>query len=204
MKLRYKNMANKVQFGLSNVYYAILTEADNTAPAYGTPKKLAGAVSLELSQEGAETNFYADNIEYFRVSQYNGYSGSLEMAKITDEALKDIWGFGYDTTNKIVFESADAEAKPFALLFQIEGDANEDLYVLYKCYASRPNVGSTTINENGKEPQTQTVDLTCVPLVDPTGGVMDKKTYAKTDDTTGTTVKNGWFSSVFTGFTATV
>lgn len=195
-------MANKVQFGLSNVYYALLTESDSTAPTYGTPKRLAGAVTLELSQEGSETNFYADNIEYFRVSQSNGYSGSLELAKINDTALEDLWGFGVDAINNIVYESSDADPKPFALLFQIEGDANEDLYALYKCYATRPNVGSTTINENGKEPQTQTVDLQCVPLVDPTGGVLDKKVYAKTNETTSDTIKNGWFTNVFVGFTA--
>lgn len=195
-------MANKVQFGLSNVYYALLTESDSEAPTYGTPKRLAGAVTLELSQEGSETNFYADNIEYFRVSQSNGYSGSLELAKINDTALKDLWGFGVDATNNIVYESSEADPKPFALLFQIEGDANEDLYALYKCYASRPNIGSTTINENGKEPQTQTVDLSCVPLVDPTGGVLDKKVYAKTNESTSETIKEGWFSNVFVGFTA--
>lgn len=197
-------MANKVQFGLSNVYYAILTESDSSAPTFGTPKRLAGAVSLELSQEGAVNDFYADNITYFRVSENNGYTGSLELALISDDAKKDIWGFGYDSTNKILYEDAKAEPKPFALLFQIEGDVNEDLYVVYKCYASRPNLGSETINENGREPQTQSVDLTVTPLIDPTNGVLAGKVYAKTDSDTSTATKTSWFSSVFTGFTAQV
>ena len=59
-------MANKVRFGLKNVYYAILTESDNAAPSYGTPKRLLGAVSLDLTQEGGSNSFYADNIEFFR------------------------------------------------------------------------------------------------------------------------------------------
>lgn len=197
-------MANKVQFGLSNVYYAILTESDSAVPSYGTPKRLAGAVSLELTQEGSVSDFYADNIAYFRTSENNGYTGSLELALISDDAKKDIWGFGLDTTNQIVYEDAKAEPKPFALLFQIEGDANEDLYVVYKCYASRPNLGSETINENGREPQTQTVDLTCTPLIDPTKGVLDGKVYAKTNSSTSTSTKGSWFSSVFVGFTAIV
>lgn len=197
-------MANKVQFGLSNVYYAILTETDNAAPAYGTPKRLAGAVSLELTQEGSVSDFYADNIAYFRTSENNGYTGSLELALISDDAKKDIWGFGLDTASQIVYEDASAEPKPFALLFQIEGDANEDLYVVYKCYASRPNLGSETINENGREPQTQTVDLTCTPLIDPTKGVLNGKVYAKTNSSTSTSTKGAWFSNVFVGFTAQV
>lgn len=197
-------MANKVRFGLCNVHYALLTEADNAAPTFGAVKKLRGAVSMELSPEGGANPFYADNIEFFRTQYNNGYSGSLELARISDEALQDIWGFGYDNTNKLIYESAKAESKPFALLFQIEGDANKDLYILYKCYATRPNVGSTTIGENGPEPQTQSVDLTCIPLTDPTGGVLDGKVYLRTDGNTSTSIVNGWFSSVFTGITAAV
>lgn len=195
-------MANKVQFGLKNVHYAILTESDTLAPSYGTPKKLAGAVSIELTPEGNESAFYADNMEYFNSMSDNGYTGSLEMALITDDAKKDIWGFGYDSANKVLFEDANAQPKYFALMFQIEGDATESLYTFYKCRASRPSVASQTTNENGKEPQTQSVDLTAVPIIDPTGGVMNGKVYAKTDEETTTTVKNAWFSTVFVGFTA--
>ena len=196
-------MANKVRFGLTNVYYAILTESENQAPSYGTPKRLAGAVTLDLSQEGSTNSFYADNIEFFRVSANNGYSGSLELANINETALQDIWGFGYDSTKKILYEDSKAEPKPFALLYQIDGDANNDLFVLYKCYASRPNIGSTTKNENGNEPQTQTVDISCVPLTDPTAGVMDGKVFAKTDGSTSTAIVSGWFSSVFTSYSTT-
>lgn len=197
-------MANKVRFGLTNVYYAILTESENAAPSYGTPKRLLGAVSLDLSQEGTTNAFYADNIEFFRTEANNGYTGSLELARVSDDALKDIWGFGYDSTNKLIYETSLKDPKPFALLFQVEGDANEDLYVLYKVYASRPNIGSTTINENGKEPQTQTVDISALPLPDPTGGVLNGKIYLRTDSSTSTSIKNAWFSSVYTNITATV
>ena len=197
-------MANKVRFGLTNVYYAILTESDNAAPTYATPKRLLGAVSLDLSQEGNTNAFYADNIEFFRTESNNGYTGSLELARVSEDALKDIWGFGYDSTNKLIYESSLDDPKPFALLFQVEGDKNEDLYVLYKVYATRPNIGSTTINENGKEPQTQTVDISAVPLSDPTNGVLNGKVYIKTDESTSTSIKNAWFSSVFTSITASV
>ena len=197
-------MANKVRFGLTNVYYAILTESDNAAPSYGTPKRLLGAVSLDLSQDGNTSSFYADNIEFFRTDSDNGYTGSLELARISDTALQDIWGFGYDSTNKLVYEDSTKAPKPFALLFQIDGDANEDLYVLYKVYASRPNIGSTTINENGKEPQTQSVDIAARPVFDPTSGVLNGKVYLKTDSSTSTSIKNGWFSAVYTNITVSV
>lgn len=194
--------ANKVQFGLKNVHYALLTESDSSAPSFGTPVAVKGAVNLELSQEGAESVFYADNQAYYRISSDNGYTGSVEMAKIPDAMLKDVWGFGYDSTNKVLFEDANAEAKPFALLFQIDGDQNDDYYVFYRCYAGRPNIGSTTTTEAGKEPQTQTFDIVCYPLIDnSSSGTLNGKVYAKTDENTTTTVKSGWFTTVFTDFT---
>lgn len=195
---------NKVRFGLKNVHYALLTESDSAAPTFGTVKALPGAVSMELTPEGGSNPFYADNIEYFRNQYNNGYSGSLELAKVPDEALQDIWGYGYDNTNKLIYEDAKSEGKYFALLFQIEGDKHNDCYTLYKCYASRPNIGSTTIGENGPEPQTQSVDLTAIPLVDPTGGILNNKVKIHTDENTSDTIKNAWFTQVFTSITATI
>ena len=197
-------MANKVQFGLKNVHYAVLTEASSGSPSFATPKAIKGAVNLELSHETAETNFFADNQAYYRTSANNGYTGSLEIAKVPDDMLKDIWGFGYDTTNKVLYEDGNIEPKPFALLFQIDGDQNDECYVMYRCYASRPQIQSTTKNENGNEPQTQTLDLTVLPLIDnSTGKALNEKIYARTDGSTLATVKASWFTTVFTDFGTT-
>ena len=57
-------MANKVQYGLKNVYYATVTVGTNTV-TYGSPVAWPGAVSLSLSAEGDTNDFYADNIKYF-------------------------------------------------------------------------------------------------------------------------------------------
>lgn len=43
-------MANKVNFGLSNVYYAKATESGGVV-SYGTPKHIPAAVSLSLSAD---------------------------------------------------------------------------------------------------------------------------------------------------------
>lgn len=187
---------NKVQFGLKNVYYAVLTESASAAPSWGTPKAVPGAVTLTLSHDSADTNFYADNVPYYRTSANNGYTGSLEMARFTEDILKDIWGL--TATNGVLSEDADAESKPFALLFQIDGDDNNDLYVFYRCFASRPNIGSATTNESGKTPQTQTCDISVLPVIDPTNGTMAGKVYAKTGKDATTAIRSGWFSTVYT------
>lgn len=43
-------------------------------------------------------------------------------------------------------EYSNAEAKPFALLYQFTGDQNNSLRVLYNCSAARVSEESSTIN----------------------------------------------------------
>lgn len=178
---------NKVQFGLKNVHYAVITYSGGVA-SFGTPKAIKGAVSLTMSPQGDVTPFYADNITYYSSVANNGYSGDLEIAHIPDEMLQDVWGMTLGSTSKVISESV-TEPSEFALLYQIDGDASDECYVLYRCIGTRPAVGSSTITQT-KEPQTQTTTITAMPMSN--GLVM-----ARTTDATPTATKTGWFSSVF-------
>lgn len=184
---------NKVRFNLKNVHYAILTETVSTTGvvsySYGTPKAVKGAVSLDLSQEGEVSPFYADGITFYRSISNNGYSGSLEMARFSDEMMKDVWGDTLGTTSKVLTENSNTEPKSFALLYQIDGDADEELYCLYNVGGTRPNIGSET-NEETKEPKTQTSDITAIPLG-------DGRVLARTTADTPSATKSAWFNSVF-------
>ena len=184
---------NKVRFNLKNVHYAVLTEGvdtlGNTTYSWATPKAVKGAVSLDLSQEGEISPFYADGITYYKSISNNGYSGSLEMARITDEMYQDVWGDTLGSTSKVLTENANTNPKSFALLYEIDGDADEELYVLYNVAGNRPGIGSKT-NEDTKEPQTQSFDISATPLAN--GNVM-----ARTTNATPSATKTGWFSSVF-------
>ena len=53
---------NKVKFGLTNVFYSLITEGENGAVTYGTPVRILGGVNLSLSAQGENSEFYADNI----------------------------------------------------------------------------------------------------------------------------------------------
>ena len=176
---------NKVRFGLKNVHYAIYDGS-----AWGTPVSIPGAVSLDLSAEGDLTKFYGDNIVYYSTYADNGYSGSLEIARIPDQMYQDVWGYTQDGTSKVITENSSVEPAVFALLYQIDGDANNECFVLYSCTASRPNIGSSTI-EDTKEPQTQSMDITAVPMT-------DGKVMARTTADTPAATKTGWFASVYT------
>ena len=65
----------KVKFGISNVYYSVITETNNGI-TYATPVRLPGAVSFSADPEGESTPFYADNIVYYQSVSNQGYSGA--------------------------------------------------------------------------------------------------------------------------------
>lgn len=185
---------NKVQFGLKNCYYAKLTEtiqSGSVTYSYATPVAIPGAVTLTLDPAGEVSPFYADNIVYYQSVANNGYSGDLEVARFPDSFYKDIFGFTETTTGKVLQENSATEPAAFALLYQIDGDASNECYALYKCSATRPGAGSTTITDT-KTPQTQSSSLTASPRAD---GLV----FARTTDTTPTATKTSWFSSVYQG-----
>lgn len=181
---------NKVQFNLKNVHYAILKESEEDgAISWDTPVHVPGAVTLALDPEGEMTPFYADGIAYYRSVANNGYSGDLEMAKYPDQMLQDVWGYTLTETENVIVENSNVEPKSFALLFQIDGDIDNEFYCMYNAMGTRPGIGSTT-NTDTKEPQTQSSTITASPLED--GRVM-----AKTTATTTPEVKTNWFKKVY-------
>lgn len=186
-------MGNKVQFNLKNTHYALLTITDGKI-TFGKPVPIPGAVNLTLDQQGSVTPFYADGIVYYQANANNGYAGDLEVARYPDQMLQDIWKFELDD-NGVLIENSNEEPEAFVLLYQIDGDANDDYYCLYNCTGTRPGIGSST-NTDTKTPQTRTSSISAVPLSD--GRVM-----ARTTDTTKDTVKASWFTQVYEGATTT-
>lgn len=185
-------MANKVKYGLKNVYFAVAHIATNGTATYDSPKAWPGAVELSLDAEGDTNKFYADNIAYAQFSANAGYSGSFESALIPEDFKTDVLGEVADT-NGVLYENAGAGAQPFALLFQFEGDANATRHVLYNCVASRPSVGGSTTEES-IEAQTETVDLTVSSIHN---AALNKDVVKARCPETITTQYTAWFSAVY-------
>lgn len=156
---------NKVKFGLKSVYFSKLTqETPGGTPTFATPVAWPGAVNLTLDAEGSLDPFRADNVDYWVGSSNNGYSGSFESALIPDAFRTTILGEVKDATSGLLYEDANATIAPFALLFQVEGDAEARRFVVYNVKATRPSVGSQT-TDTSITPVTESLDIRAAALV---------------------------------------
>lgn len=186
-------MPNKIKYGLSKCGFSVATIAADGTATFGTVKNLPGAVSLSLDAESSRTDFWADNIKYWIGNANNGYSGSLELARIPEDFLKDILG-EFEDTKKVRFEELGAPDVHFALLFQFEGDVSETKHVMYNCIASRPSVAGST-KEETIEPQTESIEITATAIYNST---LDKwLVKASTGDDTDPTDVASWFTTVY-------
>ncbi|MBQ0113819.1 MAG: hypothetical protein KBT03_11875 [Bacteroidales bacterium] len=185
--------ANKIKYGLKNVYVAKCTEnIDSVSGAitytYGTPKAILGAVNLSMSPEGSSDPFHADNMVFFRTNANNGYSGDLEIALIPDWFREEILGEKKDSKGILWEKSDDTETGKFAMMFQFEGDKKATRHVFLYCTAQRPDINGAT-QEDTVEPQTETMSLNADPRAD---GWIKGKTTPDTDET----AYNSWFTKV--------
>ena len=157
-------MANKIKYGLTNVYFAPVSADNGGVLTYGTPQRILGGVSLSLEAQGDTNTFYADNIAFFTSTANNGYQGDLEVALLPDSFRTAILGEELNQTTGIYVEKANAPTVEFALLFQFEGDENATRHCLYRCVASRPSVNGST-KEESIEPQTESITITAMPRI---------------------------------------
>lgn len=182
------NKKNKVKFNICNVHYALITVDEDGDITFGTPVAMPGAVSLSLEPNGEPSNFYADGYAYYTISNNMGYEGDLELAMVPESFRTDVLKESLDD-NSVLVENANVETANFALLFEFDGDVKKIRHVLYNCSAARPNIESTT-NEEEIEVQTETLAITAAPLAN--GYVK-----ARTGDSTTDTVYTGWYTSVY-------
>lgn len=187
-------MANKVKYGLKNVYYAVATiDASTNTATYTTPVQWLGAVNMSLEAQGEQTKFRADNIDYWIGESNNGYQGDFESALIPDSFKKDVLGFVQDSNGALI-EDANAPTIHFALMFQFEGDDKATRHVLYNVTCNRPSVSGATTEET-IEPQTETVTFTATSIHNATiNKDIVKASIAESNSGAYTT----WTTSVYT------
>ncbi len=180
---------NKVEFGLRNAHYAVVTldEATNKL-SFGTPVRIPGSVNLTLNASGDLVRFKADDIDYYTNANNQGYEGTLTMARVTDKFRQDILGEEL-TEGGVLVENADAQTKNFALMFEFQGDKKAIRHVVYYCSANRPSEASKT--KDGADPNTTELSIIAGPR--PDNNIVKAKTTVGVKDE----IYNGWYTQVY-------
>lgn len=151
-------MAEKVQYGICNVYLFARTEGTGGAISYASPIHAEGAVSLSLDPQSEENVFYADNTRYYISNSSQGYEGELELAFLQDDVKLAFMGYVEASNNNIV--ETNAQGAPFGMVFQFETDDKARRVVLYNCKMGKPSEEHET-TEDSTEPATVTVPFSC-------------------------------------------
>ncbi len=188
--------ANKVKFGLKNVYYAIATESTTlgvTTTTYGTPAAWAGAVSLEINPTTGDSSvFRADDSDYYIVAgSSQGFDGTYECAYVPEDVETDVLGATKDNNGVIVEYDNDTVAF-VALMFEIDGDNSGRRYLVPKVKFSKPSISAETTGTDGNTPKTASLTFKAAPRPD------DGLARVHTGDTTPDGVYNNWFNAVYT------
>ena len=153
-------MANKVEFGISQLHVGTYTVDDQGVATLGTPYHQKGAVSFSPEENSEQNTFYADNIAYW--SGYSGGSieGDLEVAMFDDFFKTQFLGYRA-LTNGGLANVKNATKPNVYIAFQVEGDAESRRVILYNCSLGAIKREYNTIEEN-KEPTTETLGVTCI------------------------------------------
>lgn len=151
-------MANKVEFGISNLYVGTYTVSTTGTVTMGTPYHQAGAVSFSPEEQSENTNFYADNVIYYAGYTGGSFEGDLEVAKF-DDTFKTQF-LGYISKGDGGIAAVKNATKPNVwIAFEIDGDVEKRRVIMYNCSLGGITREYSTIEET-KEPATETIAVT--------------------------------------------
>lgn len=151
-------MANKVEFGISQLHIGTYTVDDNGDVVMGAPYHLPGARNFAAETQSEKSDFYADNIPYW--SGYSGGSieGDLTVALFTDDFKKQF--LGYKETVDGGLGMVKGAYKPNVYIcFAVEGDVEQSRLIMYNGSFGDINREYATIEES-KEPVEESIPTT--------------------------------------------
>ncbi len=118
--------------GLDMLHYAKITEDENGNESYGTPQKLAKAMSADLSVEVAEATLYADDGAAEIVKEFKSGTLSLGVDDIGATVASDLTGATIDK-NGVVISTGEDGGDPVAIGFRAKKSNGKYKYFwLYK------------------------------------------------------------------------
>lgn len=134
--------------GLKDLYYSIITEDSSGNETYGTPVKLAPAISANLSQERSTAQLYADDQVEDDLDEFAKGTISLNVSAISDAVAAILTGSTVDSNGCLV--DTDVDAAPYvAIGFRSPTSKGKNRYVwLYRVKFTVPNDSFATKGES--------------------------------------------------------
>lgn len=148
--------------GLDKLYYAPITEGENGEETYGTPTKLAEAISVDMSIDVNEATLYADDGISESAREFSGGSITLNTNDIAASNLAAILGATVDQ-NGVLVQTSEDTPKPVAIAFKAKKANGKYRYFwIYRVLFGTP---STSLQTKGDsiDFQTPTIEGTIMP-----------------------------------------
>lgn len=151
-------MANKVEFGISQLHVGTYTVDENDNVTLGSPYHQKGAVSFSPEEQSELNTFYADNISYW--SSYSGgsFEGDLEVAMFDDTFKTKFLGYKQTTDGGLAVVKNTKKPSVY-IAFQVEGDAESRRVIMFNAQFGGITREFSTVEEN-IEPVTETCPVT--------------------------------------------
>ena len=134
--------------GLDMLHFAKITEDENGEETYGTPEKLAKAISADLSVELVEAILYADDGIAEIVKEFGNGTLSLGIDDIGSTVASTLTGATIDS-NGVVISASEDGGEPVAIGFRAKKSNGKYKYFwLYKVKFGIPATNLATKGES--------------------------------------------------------
>ena len=132
--------------GLDKLYYAKITEDENSNETYDSPVQLAKAMTADLSVELAEATLYADDGASEIVKEFKNGTLSLGVDDIGAAVASDLTGATIDANGVVVSTSEDG-GDPVAVGFRAKKSNGK--YKYYWLYRVKFGIPATNLATKG-------------------------------------------------------
>ena len=130
------------------LYFAKITEDENGEETYGTPEKLAKAISADLSVELVEAILYADDGIAEIVKEFGNGTLSLGIDDIGSTVASTLTGATIDS-NGVVISASEDGGEPVAIGFRAKkANGKYKYFWLYKVKFGIPATNLATKGES--------------------------------------------------------
>jgi len=184
--------------GLSDMFYAPITESSTGMETYGTPARLAKAIQADLSIEIAEAMLYADDAAQESVREFQSGTLTLGVDDITPEVASVLLGAGIDENGVLISASEDV-GPPVAVGFRARrANGTYKYFWLYRVLFGTPSTNLQTKGDSISF-QTPSIEGTIMRRNKPDSRNRHpwKAEAVEGHPGVATSITSGWFTTVY-------